>query len=293
MYNRYFITLKENDQNATLEKQTAFGKCILETNNQNLKISLSVQHLRNDYIYKVFIIYKKDFSNIEGIYIENIILDTKGKGELKKEFNKHEFLGKEMPDDFDAIFVVAIKNKRKSLVLEGYKNEKFVWNKSFLDTISDIRSNENIKLKQSNEYSNVKEELVQNIIQQVKTDIQQEKKDPKESLIKRNPPMIPFQKQNRNVKWVRINLEEINYLPVDYFSYVSNPFILNAYKKYNHLVLGYVNDKLGENYYLGIPEMYEETFQKTANNYGFMQFKCCDDTKVKDGEYGYWLSKIN
>lgn len=305
LYNRHFIMLKENNQSTNPEKHTAFGKCILETNNEKLKITLSVQYLNSECLYKIFIIYKKDISNIKGFFIGNINVDTKGKGEFKKEFENHKFLETEIADEFDALFIVAIKNNIKNVVLEGYKNEKFVWNKKFLTDISDKENTKledfkietEIKAKQSFISENEKENESKkgNESKERNENKEEEKeniKDPKENLIMCNPPMIPFQRQNRNVDWVRINLEEINYLPVDYFEYISNPFILNAYKNYNHLVFGYVNDELGENYYLGIPEMYDSSFEKTAKNHGFMQFKCCDDTKAKDGEYGYWLLKI-
>jgi hypothetical protein len=106
-----------------------------------------------------------------------------------------------------------------------------------------------------------------------------------------NVKMQPFKKQNKDVSWVRISLDELIHLPVDIWEFINSPFIVSAYKKYKHLILGEVKDSPKE-YYLGVPEQYLDEDKTVAIELGFFQFKCCDDSKEKVGMHGYWLKKF-
>lgn len=106
--------------------------------------------------------------------------------------------------------------------------------------------------------------------------------------------MTPFQRQNREVHWIRISPKELCLLPFDFYTYQCNPLILSAYRKYQHLILGRTGGKLeeGREYILGVPEQYHTDYRLTALKMGFGQFKCCEDAKPREGDYGYWLMRI-
>lgn len=106
--------------------------------------------------------------------------------------------------------------------------------------------------------------------------------------------MTPFQRQNREVHWIRISPKELCLLPFDFYTYQCNPLILSAYRKYQHLILGRTGGKLekGREYILGVPEQYHTDYRLTALKMGFGQFKCCEDARPREGDYGYWLMRI-
>lgn len=112
-------------------------------------------------------------------------------------------------------------------------------------------------------------------------------------LFEENIPMHPFRKQNRSVKWVRVAPKDKVPLPLDATGLYDDPFILAAYRQYNHLVLGVTTDTGRRQYILGVPGMYAPEQRPQAVRLGFSQFKCCDDTRVARGEYGYWLMFMN
>ncbi len=110
-----------------------------------------------------------------------------------------------------------------------------------------------------------------------------------------NPVMKPFQKQRRPVNWVRITIKELALLNIDHWKLMNHPFVISAEKKYNHLILGMIEDKTEKDkygYYLGVPDKYSSDLKQTAYRLGFIQFKSDDDKAPQDGDYGYWLMPV-
>ena len=106
-----------------------------------------------------------------------------------------------------------------------------------------------------------------------------------DSILQSHTAMFPFQKQSREVKWVRISLEEELSMP-DYASdLLKKPFTIEAYEKYNHLLLGKTCDDGPLRYYIGVPALYDAADKLI----GFRQFKCSADAEPSVGDYGYWL----
>ncbi len=110
-----------------------------------------------------------------------------------------------------------------------------------------------------------------------------------------NPVMKPFQTQRRPVKWVRITVKELALLNINHWKFMNHPAIISAEKKYNHLILGMIEDKTEDDkygYYLGVPDKYSPDFKITAYRLGFIQFKSSDDNAPQAGDYGYWLMPV-
>ena len=109
----------------------------------------------------------------------------------------------------------------------------------------------------------------------------------------RSTKMSPFKRQNKQVLWIRVSLQDLTAL-TDARRFVNHPFVASAYKKYSHLILGMSEDGLGRRQYiLGVPEAYDPEFRVVAARMGFVQFKCCDDVAPRTGEYGYWLIPVS
>jgi hypothetical protein len=110
-----------------------------------------------------------------------------------------------------------------------------------------------------------------------------------DELFETNAQMSPFEKQTKDVKWVRISMREPIALPIDYLKVFNNPFIISSYEKYNHFIIGRVPEGDTTIYMLGVPAIYNTQNMKTAKSLGFTQFKCVDNVVPADGEYGYCL----
>ncbi|QUI21015.1 hypothetical protein HZI73_01310 [Vallitalea pronyensis] len=108
------------------------------------------------------------------------------------------------------------------------------------------------------------------------------------------PKMNPFEKEDSNKEWVRIEPADIIYFPMDTWMLTNNTFLLNGYKRYKHLILGRDKETYDSQprFYLGVPGIYHPKDRVAAYFYGFKEFICCADTKTKAGEYGYWIVEI-
>lgn len=105
-----------------------------------------------------------------------------------------------------------------------------------------------------------------------------------------NLKMSPFEKQNKNINWVRLSIRELINLPIDFWLYANHPFILSAYYKNKHMIFGVDNQK--DEYILGLPDKYQPEYKGVLKKLGFLQFKCCKDKKPIRDDYGYWLMPI-
>jgi hypothetical protein len=110
-------------------------------------------------------------------------------------------------------------------------------------------------------------------------------KDEVEAILKSHTHMKPFEKQNRQVQWVRISLDENLSLPNYICDLLSEPFVESAYRLYNHLILGTTADTGPKRYYIGVPALYDPKDKLV----GFRQFKTSENKDPILGDYGYWL----
>ena len=110
-------------------------------------------------------------------------------------------------------------------------------------------------------------------------------KEEVELMLKSHTHMQPFEKQNRDVQWVRISLNEDLTLPNNICDLLNEAFVEAAYRQYNHLILGKALDEGLKRYYIGIPALYDPKDKII----GFRQFKCSENAEPKSGDYGYWL----
>ncbi len=182
--------------------------------------------------------------------------DTKETSEQDKLENIHE--------TFKAM---ARKFNRELRELEYYK----FLSEEDLQGLYNIGSKENVKATEANNFK-IKDEIA--------------------FLFDNNATMVPFKKQNKPVKWVRISLKELALLPIDFWEFMNHPFIISSYKKNNHLILGMEEKTSSPAYFLGVPSIYESGYRLNANKLGFSQFKYCDEIKTGEGSHGYWLTRL-
>jgi len=116
-----------------------------------------------------------------------------------------------------------------------------------------------------------------------------------DNIFKEYPKMKPFEGKYSNKEWIRIEPADIIYFPIESWLLTNNTFLLNAYRKYKHLILGRDMDcDRGKPYFiLGVPGIYYPKDKVAAYFYGFKDFVCCSGAKTKSGEYGYWVKEID
>jgi hypothetical protein len=104
--------------------------------------------------------------------------------------------------------------------------------------------------------------------------------------------VIPFSKQNRDAKWVHITPDDSIPMPENN-DLMADSFVLSAYERFGHLLLGFIEESQKPQYVIGVPDIFNPDSRLNARRLGFMQFKCCEAPQSEQGEFGYWLIFIN
>lgn len=86
--------------------------------------------------------------------------------------------------------------------------------------------------------------------------------------------------------YVKLTPKDFIILSSKYQHLVNNSFLLHGFYNYRHVILGKERD-----YYLGVPGVYYEREKMVALMFGFEAFECASG-KPKDGEFGYYLRKV-
>lgn len=176
------------------------------------------------------------------------------------------------------------KNQTESNHSKRLKNEK--------DDIKQIKEKEQKQTRSSPHTEQSKEVKELNTLEIIKKQLE-EKEQTRifDELFNNNIKMNPFENEDPNDEWVRIELTDIMFLPLEAWMLINNTFLINCYRKYKHLILGR-NIQKGM-LMLGIPDIYYFKGSIIANICGFNEFICCNDSNPKAGEYGYWVIKTS
>lgn len=122
----------------------------------------------------------------------------------------------------------------------------------------------------------------------------QEEIDDIEYMFKNNESIIPFERANRAIHWIKIAPFELVTLNLPTWTYVKHQFINAGWKKYKYLILGrysHSHDK-DYSYILGVPDTYDEKYSPIAQSLGFKKFVCCKGRIFQKGDMGYWLMEL-
>ncbi|MCL2564449.1 MAG: hypothetical protein FWE24_01390 [Defluviitaleaceae bacterium] len=103
----------------------------------------------------------------------------------------------------------------------------------------------------------------------------------------------PFKEQDSDLQWVRITPNELNYLPDEFKHLKDDYLIVAAYKKFNHLILGYKNQDNISQIIFGMPDIYTKISKDSAHVSGLIEFSCCDCKDIEEGKHGYWLKTVS
>lgn len=119
-----------------------------------------------------------------------------------------------------------------------------------------------------------------------------------EKLLLLNPPYGPCRRFDVEYS-VRITPEELSGFPKEGKRFAENSFVLHAYYRYRHVLLGRRRRKAVEDYVLLVPGTYNEKEARLAELFGFPEFLPLVQTKPEaDGAasgkelFGYFCGKI-
>ena len=106
-----------------------------------------------------------------------------------------------------------------------------------------------------------------------------------EKVIAQAEHMYPFEDDTMDT-CVRLDLQDIGLLPVKFWMYAGNSFVLHQYYSYRHLLL--CKTHAGQ-YLLCVPGLHREKDRYMAENFGFSDFKPIHaDAQNHDNDFGYW-----
>lgn len=203
---------------------------------------------------------------------------------------KDEDIKDKIEEDIQEIQVPEPKSEKNTeLKMPSKLKDEFKLNK-----LQQVHKKDQNKIDQLNKSSYNFNQFVKNYIKNITNTTNTTELSPKTFNLESNTDneIKPFQKQNRDVKWKKI--DNLNYVSNKNLEKVlSNKLVLDAFSKYEHFLLGYVHDTNGKDYYFGVPDNYCELNKSKMLKLGFFQFKCLENIKPVNNALGYWLIKIN
>ena len=102
------------------------------------------------------------------------------------------------------------------------------------------------------------------------------------------PVMRPFGERYPG-QCVRIEPQDIGCLPMRMWSLSGNPFLMQGYFQYRHLIFM----EWEKGYAIGVPGIYSNMMQSKAENAGFREFIAICGQKNCRGAFGYWLTPLD
>ena len=102
------------------------------------------------------------------------------------------------------------------------------------------------------------------------------------------PVMRPFGERYPG-QCVRIQPQDIGCLPMRMWSLSGNPFLMQGYFQYRHLIFM----EWEKGYVIGVPGIYSNMMQSKAENAGFREFIAICGQKNCRGAFGYWLMPLD
>lgn len=136
---------------------------------------------------------------------------------------------------------------------------------------------------------------------------QEEKQQTKDALFQEKPskemeallriledyPKLPVFDNGEIFGCVRIEPNDIGRLDMKYWRLGTNSFLSHGYYQYQYLMLGKMHFQDGKTgYILGVPGVYNNKEKYLADIFGFDQFVPVKMSRLKTGQFGYWIVEL-
>lgn len=100
--------------------------------------------------------------------------------------------------------------------------------------------------------------------------------------------MYPFSDDEVD-QCVQIGPEDFGEFPQRYWTLSENPFLKQGFYNFGHLLFA----KVGERAFVGVPGRYHKRDAYLGRAYGFSYFKSVHKSKLKMGDFGYWMMEVH
>lgn len=100
--------------------------------------------------------------------------------------------------------------------------------------------------------------------------------------------MYPFSDDEVD-QCVQIGPEDFGEFPQRYWTLSENPFLKQGFYNFGHLLFA----KVGERVFVGVPGRYHKRDVYLGRIYGFSYFKSVHKSKLKMGDFGYWMMEVH
>jgi hypothetical protein len=295
-YVRFFIPLSVEAEGFGFRGRNPGGSCILEIKGAEGRLTCKAQDLKPETLYTLWMLFA-DGSRYAGFPIGPLVVDAKGKAESRYTLNSDVLKDSPFSPGDCAAVIIFKKSSQQVAVLCGYKREPIQWRPGFYEWKKEAPPHVPEELIETEPIipSNITPEELAELVP-IEThykdiDIPEEQItlpvsiDFPGNLFAEKPQVFPFATQKRDARWVEVAPSDPIPLPENLQCLLESPFILSAFEKFGHLLLGFVEDE--HQYIIGVPDIFSPESRAEARELGFMQFKCCDTTET--GEFGYWL----
>ncbi|MGN1206183.1 MAG: DUF6128 domain-containing protein [Eubacterium sp.] len=100
--------------------------------------------------------------------------------------------------------------------------------------------------------------------------------------------MYPFP-DDEVEKCVQIGPQDFGELPQKYWTLSGNPFLQQGFYHYRHLIFA----NIGNSIYIGVPGRYHKRDAYLGRVFGFSHFKSVHKSKLRMGDFGYWMMEVH
>lgn len=275
-------------------------KQIVEASNEPNKLATKLNESdskRYKTSYKEEVVEKEDRYKTELKSTKNNLnefIDSNGVGkteteEMSKLSNENQQINKDLIEESNNNQSISQKFNYNDKNM--FNDEADVKNKSYKYRYETL-GNDKEKTEDHTNGDTNKNESNENTIEYIKKQLElKEEIGVIDDLFNKNQRLIPFDFKEDQTDWVKIEITDLVFLPLESWMLINNAFLMTCYRKYKHLILG--RDEKEKVLKLGIPDIYYFKESLVANVCGFHEFYPCSGCPPKAGEYGYWIIKTN
>jgi hypothetical protein len=258
---------------------TGKGKAILEYNDRLCRVTMQLQGIGTDKLYKPYLLWEDNFV----VLPQTLNIDKSGRCSLRCQTEA------DFPEKIRAVAVISEDLQPAAI---GYTGGEYNWRQCFMMT-EDKPANVTEQAQEVAEKPEDNEDETKQAFKSIVchlsdnlTELKQYANMPElnqsDSLFATHKSVTPF--YGCSGRWIKINLRELARVN-SLWKYMNNPLVLYACKHYHHLLLGSENASLT----LGVPWEYDPDYRLEAGIQGFTDIKPIENTPLKKGVQCYLL----